>query len=139
MTEQRKLENERNYLQEQKNIHSRLEELGTLCGAFAHDYNNIIGSQIGFCQLASEMLEIAKEVSEQEGVKSNISVASNFVNEASKAAQNGKKSLEELLNTIRGKTQTAADNVEFFPYMIVEDVKNMAGGVYFILVAVIEI
>lgn len=124
MTEQRKLENERNYLQEQKNIHSRLEELGTLCGAFAHDYNNIIGSQIGFCQLASEMLEIAKEASEQEGVKSNISVASNFVNEASKAAQNGKKSLEELLNTIRGKTQTAADNVEFFPYMIVEDVKK---------------
>ena len=46
MTEQRRLEYERNMLREQKFIHSRLEELGTICGAFAHDYNNILEGEL---------------------------------------------------------------------------------------------
>ena len=122
MTEQKRLEREKNILQEQKNIHSRLEELGTLCGAFAHDYNNILGSQIGFCQLASEMLaSIPADGSPNEG---KIQAASSFVAEATKAAQRGKVSLEELLNTIRGQTKGKGDMIVFAPYMIVEDVKK---------------
>ena len=109
MTEQRRLEYERNMLREQKFIHSRLEELGTMCGAFAHDYNNILGSQIGFCQLAQEMLPPDHQ-------------ASMFINEALKAAERGKASLEELLNAIRGNANTATPAIVFSPYMIIEDV-----------------
>lgn len=109
MTEQRRLEQERNMLREQKFIHSRLEELGTMCGAFAHDYNNILGSQIGFCQLAQEMLPEGHQ-------------ASMFIAEALKAAQRGKTSLEELLNAIRGNANAATPAMVFSPYMIIEDV-----------------
>ena len=82
MTDQKRVERERNILQEQKNIHSRLEELGTLCGAFAHDYNNILGSQIGFCQLASEMLGAIQSEEMDEGIKKKVLTAENFVAEA---------------------------------------------------------
>ncbi len=109
MTEQRRLEQERNMLREQKFIHSRLEELGTMCGAFAHDYNNILGSQIGFCQLAQEMLPPDHE-------------ASLFISEALKAAERGKASLNELLNAIRGNANAATPAIVFSPYMIIEDV-----------------
>lgn len=109
MTEQRRLEQERNMLREQKFIHSRLEELGTMCGASAHDYNNILGSQIGFCQLAQEMLPEGHQ-------------ASMFIAEALKAAQRGKTSLEELLNAIRGNANAATPAMVFSPYMIIEDV-----------------
>lgn len=109
MTEQRRLEQERNMLREQKFIHSRLEELGTMCGAFAHDYNNILGSQIGFCQLAQEMLTPDHQ-------------AYNFIGEALKAAERGKTSLEELLNAIRGNANAATPAMVFAPYMIIEDV-----------------
>ena len=109
MTEQRRLEQERNMLREQKFIHSRLEELGTMCGAFAHDYNNILGSQIGFCQLAQEMLPPGHE-------------AGMFISEALKAAERGKASLNELLNAIRGNANAATPAIVFSPYMIIEDV-----------------
>lgn len=109
MTEQRRLEQERNMLREQKFIHSRLEELGTMCGAFAHDYNNILGSQIGFCQLAQEMLSPDNQ-------------AYMFVGEALKAAERGKASLEELLNSIRGNASAATPAIVFSPYMIIDDV-----------------
>jgi signal transduction histidine kinase len=109
MTEQRRLEQERNMLREQKFIHSRLEELGTMCGAFAHDYNNILGSQIGFCQLAQEMLPPDHQ-------------AYMFITEALKAAERGKTSLGELLNAIRGNANAATPAIVFSPYMIIEDV-----------------
>ena len=109
MTEQRRLEQERNMLREQKFIHSRLEELGTMCGAFAHDYNNILGSQIGFCQLAQEMLPQDHQ-------------AYMFISEALKAAERGKASLGELLNAIRGNANAATPAIVFSPYMIIEDV-----------------
>ena len=122
MTEQKRLEREKNILQEQKNIHSRLEELGTLCGAFAHDYNNILGSQIGFCQLAAEIL--ASIPADGTPNADKVQTASSFVAEATKAAQRGKVSLEELLNTIRGQTRGSDDVIVFAPYMIIEDVKK---------------
>ncbi len=109
ITEQRRLEQERNMLREQKFIHSRLEELGTMCGAFAHDYNNILGSQIGFCQLAQEMLPQDHQ-------------AYMFISEALKAAQRGKSSLEELLDAIRGNARSATPAIVISPYMIIEDV-----------------
>ncbi|MCF0222348.1 MAG: PAS domain S-box protein [Fibrobacter sp.] len=109
ITKQRRLEQERNMLREQKFIHSRLEELGTMCGAFAHDYNNILGSQIGFCQLAQETLP--------EGHQANM-----FIAEALKAAQRGKTSLEELLDAIRGNAKSATPAIVICPYMIIEDV-----------------
>ncbi|MCQ2122908.1 MAG: ATP-binding protein [Fibrobacter sp.] len=109
MTKQRRLEQERNMLREQKFIHSRLEELGTMCGAFAHDYNNILGSQIGFCQLAQEMLPKEHQ-------------AYMFISEALKAAERGKTSLEELLNAIRGNAKSATPAIVISPYMIIEDV-----------------
>jgi len=109
ITNEMRLEKERDMLQEQKHIHSRLEELGTICGGFAHDYNNILGSQIGFCDLALEVLD-----------KDNHAYM--FIQEARKAATRGKESLEELLNTIRGKTSEKDKLTEFAPYMIIDDV-----------------
>ncbi|WP_072826898.1 MULTISPECIES: ATP-binding protein [unclassified Fibrobacter] len=109
ITNEKRLEKERDMLQEQKHIHSRLEELGTICGGFAHDYNNILGSQIGFCDLALEVLDKDNQ-------------AYMFIQEARKAATRGKESLEELLNTIRGKTSEKDKLTEFAPYMIIEDV-----------------
>lgn len=109
ITKQRKLELERNMLREQKALHTRLEELGTMCGGFAHDYNNIIGAQIGFCQLAQEVLPPD-------------SPAYMFVTEALKASERGKTSLNELLDTIRGKTKSATPAFVFAPYMVIDDV-----------------
>lgn len=109
ITKEKQLEKERDMLQEQKHIHSRLEELGTICGGFAHDYNNILGSQIGFCDLALEV--IGKD-----------NQAYMFIQEAKKAATRGKESLEELLNTIRGKTAEHETATNFAPYMIIDDV-----------------
>ena len=110
MTEQRRLEYERNMLREQKFIHSRLEELGTICGAFAHDYNNILGSQLGFLEIAQEVIEDKQ------------SQVYTFISEAKKAAQRGKDSLNELLNAIRGNANAATPAIVFSPYMIIEDV-----------------
>ena len=110
MTEQRRLEYERNVLREQKFIHSRLEELGTICGAFAHDYNNILGSQLGFLEIAQEVIEDKQ------------SQLYTFISEAKKAAQRGKDSLNELLNAIRGNANAATPAIVFSPYMIIEDV-----------------
>lgn len=109
ITKEMRLEKERDMLQEQKHIHSRLEELGTICGGFAHDYNNILGSQIGFCDLAMEVLDKDNQ-------------AYMFIQEAKKAATRGKESLQELLNTIRGKTSEKDKLTDFAPYMIIDDV-----------------
>ena len=87
-------------LREQKFIHSRLEELGTMCGAFAHDYNNILGSQIGFCELAIEMLSPDNDAYE-------------LVCEAKKAAERGQVSIAELLNVIRGNANAATPAMVF--------------------------
>jgi signal transduction histidine kinase len=115
MTEQRRLEYERNVLREQKFIHSRLEELGTICGAFAHDYNNILGAQLGFLELAKELLGL-EHIEEQKA-----SLLS-FVSEALKASNRAKDSLNELLSAIRGNANAATPAIVFSPYMIVEDV-----------------
>ena len=115
MTEQRRLEYERNVLREQKFIHSRLEELGTICGAFAHDYNNILGAQLGFLELAKELLGL-EHIEEQKA-----SLLS-FVSEALKASNRAKDSLNELLSAIRGNADAATPAIVFSPYMIIEDV-----------------
>ncbi len=124
ISEESRLERERNMLREQKNIHSRLEELGTICGAFAHDYNNILGAQIGFCALAREMLGVVASSVEDEKSQKFISKADNFVGEAHKAALRGKESLNVLLDTVRGKTDSQIADTIFPPVDIVRDVTN---------------
>lgn len=109
ITKEKHLEKERDMLQEQKHIHSRLEELGTICGGFAHDYNNILNSQIGFCDLALEVLDPDNQ-------------ARMFIQEARKAATRGQESLKELLQTLRGKTSESEVTTNFAPYMIIDDV-----------------
>ena len=109
ITKEKQLEKERDMLQEQKHIHSRLEELGTICGGFAHDYNNILNSQIGFCDLALEVLAPDNQ-------------ARMFIQEARKAATRGQESLKELLQTLRGKTSESEVTTNFAPYMIIDDV-----------------
>lgn len=115
MTEQRRLEYERNMLREQKFIHSRLEELGTICGAFAHDYNNILGAQLGFLELTKELLGLEKIEDQKPQLLS-------FVSEALKASNRAKDSLNELLSAIRGNADAATPAIVFSPYMIIEDV-----------------
>lgn len=122
MTEEKRLERERNMLREQKIIHSRLEELGTICGAFAHDYNNILASQIGFCELAQEMLMTINKKIEDTQLHNQIDNANKFVKEATKAATRGKESLNVLLDTVRGKANSQIVPTEFSPTDIVRDV-----------------
>jgi len=124
ISEESRLERERNMLREQRNIHSRLEELGTICGAFAHDYNNILGAQIGFCALAREMLGVVGQSLEDEKGKKFLSKADNFVGEAHKAALRGKESLNVLLDTVRGKTDSQIADTVFAPVEIVRDVTS---------------
>ena len=122
MSEEKRLERERNMLREQKIIHSRLEDLGTACGAFAHDYNNLLGSQIGFCQLAQELLNTVTPNITDKKIQQNLTKASSFVNEATTAAQRGKQSLNVLLDTVRGKTESKIPSTIFPPATIVRDV-----------------
>ena len=122
LTEQRRLERERDLLREQKNIHSRLEELGTMCGAFAHDYKNILGSQIGFSELAQEILSSIPESTVQPQEFGKLSKVSSFIGEATKAANRAKDSLNEMLNALREKTTTAPEAMVFSPFLIIEDV-----------------
>lgn len=124
MTEEKRLERERNLLREQKIIHSRLEDLGTACGAFAHDYNNILGSQIGNCELAQKMLGKMLEITQDSDLVTKITKANEFVERATKAAKNGKASLNVLLDSIRGKTNSKIDDSIFPPTEIVRDVIN---------------
>ena len=122
MSEEKRLERERNMLREQKIIHSRLEDLGTACGAFAHDYNNLLGSQIGFCQLAQELLNSVTPNISDEKIQKNLVKASSFVSEATTAAQRGKQSLNVLLDTVRGKTESKIPSTVFPPATIVRSV-----------------
>ena len=122
MSEEKRLERERNMLREQKIIHSRLEDLGTACGAFAHDYNNLLGSQIGFCQLAQELLNSVTPTIPDEKVQKSLAKASSFVSEATTAAQRGKQSLNVLLDTVRGKTESKIPSTVFPPATIVRSV-----------------
>lgn len=122
ITEERRLERERNLLREQKSIHSRLEELGTICGTFAHDYNNILGSQIGFCELASEILNKLNNETDLQKIQNFSAKASSFVIEATKAAKRGKESLNTLLDTVRGTAAKKMESISFAPYLVIEDV-----------------
>jgi len=122
MSEEKRLERERNMLREQKIIHSRLEDLGTACGAFAHDYNNLLGSQIGFCQLAQELLNSVTPAIPDEKIQKSLTKASSFVSEATTAAQRGKESLNVLLDTVRGKTESKIPSTIFPPATIVRSV-----------------
>ena len=122
LTEQRRLERERDLLREQKNIHSRLEELGTMCGAFAHDYKNILGSQIGFSELAQEILVSIPEDAVPKKEYEKLGKVNSFIAEATKAANRAKDSLNEMLNALREKTTTAPEAMVFSPFLIIEDV-----------------
>ncbi|MCF0215602.1 MAG: PAS domain-containing protein [Fibrobacteraceae bacterium] len=112
-TTQKLLERERESLKEQRFIHSRLEELGTMCGAFAHDYNNILGAQLMGCQVALELLP--KDVKPYDTV-------ANLVEQVRIATERGKESLEQLLNALRQKTEVTTAATNFSAYMVVEDV-----------------
>lgn len=122
MTEQKRLERERNLLREQKIIHSRLEELGTMCGAFAHDYKNILGSQIGFSDLAQELINKKIGLTDSEKEIKELTQICGLVGEAKKAAYRAKDSLEQLLSTLHNRTTGSTDTMVFSPALIIEDV-----------------
>ena len=122
MTEQKRLERERDMLSEQKRIHSRLEDLGTMLGGFAHDYKNSIGAQIGFCELAQELLKNAPTDDVPEKTLKGINKASELIAEANKAANKAKDSVNQVLSAIRNETSIAPKPVQFSPFLIIEDV-----------------
>lgn len=124
VSEEKRLERERNMLREQKIIHSRLEELGTICGAFAHDYNNTLGSQIGFCDLAIETIAALNAQTKDETIQKRLSMVNNFVQQVSKATKHNRESVTVLLDTIRGKTESKIEDTIFPPTDIVRDVIN---------------
>lgn len=122
MTEQKRLERERDLLSEQKRIHSRLEDLGTMLGGFAHDYKNSIGAQIGFCELAQEILKNIPMEGIPEKTSKNITKSAELIGEANKAANKAKDSVNQVLSAIRNETSIAPKPMVFSPFLIVEDV-----------------
>ena len=122
ITEQKRLERERDLLSEQKRIHSRLEDLGTMLGGFAHDYKNSIGAQIGFCELARETLENLPTDDIPEKKAKTIAKAGELISEANKAANKAKDSVNQLLNAIRNEASIAPKPMIFSPFLIIEDV-----------------
>lgn len=122
MTEQKRLERERDMLSEQKRIHSRLEDLGTMLGGFAHDYKNSIGAQIGFCELAQELLTNTPMEGVPEKAKNSVVKAGELIAEANKAANKAKDSVNQVLSAIRNETSIAPKPVQFSPFLIIEDV-----------------
>jgi len=122
MTEQKRLERERDLLSEQKRIHSRLEDLGTMLGGFAHDYKNSIGAQIGFCELAQEIIKNVPMEGIPEKSAKNINKAAELIGEANKAANKAKDSVNQVLSAIRNETSIAPKPMVFSPFLIIEDV-----------------
>jgi len=122
MTEQKLLERERDLLSEQKRIHSRLEDLGTMLGGFAHDYKNSIGAQIGFCELAQEILKNTPTEDIPEKAVKNIAKSAELIGEANKAANKAKDSVNQVLSAIRNETSIAPKPMVFSPFLIIEDV-----------------
>jgi len=122
ITEQKRLERERDLLSEQKRIHSRLEDLGTMLGGFAHDYKNSIGAQIGFCELARETLENTPTDGIPEKTAKNIAKSAELIGEANKAANKAKDSVNQLLSAIRNEASIAPKPMIFSPFLIIEDV-----------------
>ena len=122
ITEQKRLERERDLLSEQKRIHSRLEDLGTMLGGFAHDYKNSIGAQIGFCELAQETLRSVPTDDIPEKKAKTIARAAELIDEANKAANKAKDSVNQLLSAIRNEASIAPKPMVFSPFLIIEDV-----------------
>lgn len=54
ITDQKKAEVEREYLQSQLMHAQKIEAIGTLAGGIAHDFNNILGAMLGYAEMVRE-------------------------------------------------------------------------------------
>ena len=110
ITEKKQLQLERDQLRERLFVSSKIEDLGNLAGGVAHDFNNILGAQIGFCELALETLP--------EDVPARL-----YIDEVLKASMRGKKTVQKLLGTLDDTKQEPA--TEFIASLIIEEVTRL--------------
>ncbi len=111
ITEKKQLQLERDQLRERLFVSSKIEDLGNLAGGVAHDFNNILGAQIGFCELALETMP--------EDLPARL-----YIDEVLKASMRGKKTVQKLLGTL-DNTKQQEPATEFIASLIIEEVTRL--------------
>jgi nitrogen-specific signal transduction histidine kinase/CheY-like chemotaxis protein len=106
ITERKRVEEEKQSLDQQMQHAQRLESLGVLSGGIAHDFNNILAIIIGHCSLA----------------KMNSQSAENSISEIERAAERAAELCRQML-AYAGKSQFVQTRVKFGE--LVEDMVKM--------------
>lgn len=89
LTEQRRVEEEKEAIQKQLRQAQKMESIGHLTGGIAHDFNNILASIQGYTELALDMYE-------EEGKLNQ------YLNEVAKASERARVLIAQMLAFSRG-------------------------------------
>lgn len=102
VTESLNVNLERLRMLENEKRHAHLEELGTLTGGIAHEFNNILGSQLGFLSLIKTLIP-------------EDSPARKYLEQVEIAGERQKQLIQKLLASTRSELSTVSEETAEFP------------------------